>query len=197
MCPLLSYHFTLLLILLLLLVGITSGYVAGTYAKYTSEITPTAGTATVAKWNFDVENNGKAVTVDADLTKTYDANTLVSGKIAPGTEGAFKIELANETSEVGVNYEITIGDITGKPTNLKFYKDAAHTQEISAVNKVTGTLNVGAIATKVDIYWAWEYETDAIATNDPIDTTDGKAAASLTIPVTIVGTQVRPVETTP
>ena len=43
---------SLLVLVLLLLVGITSGYVASTYAKYTSKIENNNGTATVAKWAF-------------------------------------------------------------------------------------------------------------------------------------------------
>ena len=44
----------------------------------------------------------------------------------------------------------------------------------------------------VKIYWKWAYETDAIATNDPIDTGDGEAANTLTIGVDITGVQTEP-----
>ena len=182
------------LIVLLLLVALTSGYVASTYAKYTSEISGKNGSVTVAKWDFDVENGSNAFAKDVDLSKTYTAATLVDGKIAPGTEGAFSIQLTNANSEVGVHYEVTIGTVTGGtlPANLKFYKDAAHSQEIDGTNKVEGTLEPGdSTGTKATVYWAWAYET---ANGDEADTTAGRAASTLTIPVTITGTQVTPVE---
>jgi len=183
---------SLTIIVLLVLVGLTSGYVASTYAKYTSTITGNEGEVTVAKWAFTTDNAAQTLTIDLD--ETYDATTLVNGKIAPGTSGSFNIELTNENTEVGVDFTIALDTITGKPTNLKFYKDSAHTTELTpGTSTITGQLAAeDATGLQVPIYWAWEYETNAIATNDPIDTTDGEAAATLTIGVTITGTQVAP-----
>ena len=186
---------TLLILVLLLLVGITSGYVASTFAKYTSKIEGNEGTATVAKWAFSTDNANQ--TINIALDGTVDPSTLIAGKIAPGTSGSFNIALVNTNTETGVNWTINLKSITNKPTNLKFYKDAAHTTEIAAG---TGTIT-GQLAAKdstglsVPIYWAWAYETDAIATNDPIDTTDGTNANNLTIGVDITGVQTPPSST--
>ena len=188
---------SLIIIILLLAVGVTSSYVASTYAKYTSDLGTKEGTATVAKWNFSSSNGS---TFDIALDGTYDPNTLVSGKIAPGTKGSFNIALSNTGSEVGATYEITIGEGTNIPNNLKFY--TAYTNENTNTpvtsNIITGTLNPNATKT-ITIYWVWAYETgtgNALTTNDSNDTSAGTSAyngnATMTIPVTITGTQVTP-----
>ena len=183
---------SLLVVALLLLVGITSGYVASTYAKYTSQITDNNGTATVAKWAFSTDNPTKTLTIN--FSGTYDASTLVAGKIAPGTSGSFNIALKNTNTETGVDWTIKLNSVTGKPTNLKFYKDSEHTTEITpGTGTITGQLAAGdSTGLSVPIYWAWEYETSQIATNDPLDTTDGEAASALTIGVDITGVQTAP-----
>lgn len=183
---------SLLVVALLLLVGITSGYVASTYAKYTSQIAGNNGTATVAKWAFSTDNPTQTLTIN--FSGTYDPTTLVAGKIAPGTSGSFNIALKNTNTETGVNWTIQLNSITGKPTNLKFYKDSEHTTEITpGTGTITGQLAAkGTTTLTVPIYWAWEYETSQIATNDPLDTTDGEAAKELTIGVDITGVQTQP-----
>ena len=182
---------SLILVVLLVLVGLTTGYVASTYAKYTSTVTG-SGTATVAKWAFSTDNTTQSLTIN--LSPTVDATTLVANKIAPGTSGSFGIQLVNTHSEVGVDFSITIDTITGQPANLKFYKDSSFTTELTpGTSTVTGQLTAGdSTGVTVPIYWKWAYETSDIATNDPIDTTAGETAAQLTIGVTIVGTQTQP-----
>ena len=182
---------SLILIVLLVLVGLTSGYVASTYAKYTSTISGT-GTATVAKWAFSTENGTQ--TIEIELDSTVDPTTLSADRIAPGTAGSFDVVLTNGDTEVGVDFTVMLTSITGKPTNLKFYSDSSYTDELTpGTTTITGQLEAeDATGVTIPIYWQWAYETNAIATNDPIDTTDGEAANDLTIGVTITGTQVAP-----
>lgn len=183
---------SLIMMALLLLVGATCGYVANTYAKYTSKIEDNNGEATVAKWAFDTDNTQQEITVGLD--GTYDATTLVNGKIAPGTQGQFNVALVNTNSEVGVDWTITLNDVANKPDNLKFYKDSSYTTELTpGTSTITGQLTAkDGTGLTVPIYWKWAYETDAIATNDPIDTEDGEAAETLTIGVDITGVQTQP-----
>lgn len=183
---------SLVMMALLLLVGGTFGYVANTYAKYTSKIEDNNGTATVAKWAFTTDNAQQSLTIN--LAETYDPTTLVANKIAPGTAGSFNVAVKNGTSEVGVNWTITLKDVANKPDNLKFYKDSSYTTElVPGTDTITGQLTAGdSTGLSVPIYWKWAYETDAIATNDPIDTDDGEAAESLTIGVDITGVQTAP-----
>ena len=182
----------LLIVVLLLLVGVTCGYVASTYAKYTSQITGNNGSATVAKWAFRTDNTTQTLSIN--FASTYDPTTLESGKIAPGTSGSFNVALVNTNTETGVDWTIKLNSITNAPTNLKFYRDAAHTVAlIPGESTITGQLAAkDSTGLSVPIYWVWEYETSEAATNDPIDTEDGEAADTLSIGVDITGIQTAP-----
>lgn len=168
----------LLVIVLLLLFGVTAGYIAATYAKYAGTFNG-SGTVTVAKWAFEEDN--ASTTFDINLAHTYDVDTLVGGKIAPGTSGSFVIELSNEHSEVGVDYTITLGNTTNQPTNLTF----------SGGGTYTGTLTPGETGKQVTVNWSWPYET---TDGDDEDTADGVAANTMTVNATITGVQVEPTE---
>ena len=185
---------SLLIVALLLLVGITSRYVAGTFAKYAGEIHHNNGTATVAKWNFTTENETQTLTIA--LAETYDASTLVANKIAPGTSGSFDLALTNGTTETGVDFTVKLKSITGAPANLKFYKDQAHTTElVPGTSTITGQLAaMDSTGLTVPIYWAWEFGTSDEVDNETnvADTTAGEAASSLTIGVDIKGVQTAP-----
>lgn len=180
-----------LVIILLMLVAIATAYVGSTYAKYTETVSGD-GTATVAKWDFTTDNAISNLTIN--FTNSYDATTLVAGKIAPGTSGSFAISVKNTNTETGVNFTIALGTVTNIPTNLKFYKDSTFSTQITpGTDTITGQLAAkDGTGLSVPIYWKWEYET---TDGDDEDTTDGKAATVLTIPVTITGTQVPPSST--
>lgn len=185
---------SLMIIVLLLLVGVSTAYVAGTYAKYTSTVNA-SGTVTVAKWAFASDNN--ISTINVNLDQTYHATSLVNGRIAPGTSGSFAIALKNTNSEVAANFDVILGTMTDKPTNLKFYKDSSYTQELvlgdATDGVISGQLAAGdSTGLTVNVYWRWLYETGSgstLVTNDGYDTDDGVAGAALTLPVTIKGTQ--------
>lgn len=183
---------SLLLIVLLVLVGLTSGYVSSTYAKYTSSIEKNSS-ATIAKWSFDEENSDTELIID--FASTYDPATLVENRIAPGTAGSFAISLTNAETETAVDYELSFGTAQGVPTNLKFYDDASYSNEISiASDTLTGTLNAGdSTGVEIKFYWKWAYET---ANGDEADTANGASGGSngtkLVLPVTITGTQTTP-----
>ena len=194
----------IILMLLLVTLGFVSSYAIDTYAKYNSKVEK-GGSATVAKWSFATDN--ATATFEVPLAKTYDASTLTNGKIAPGTEGSFNIALSNVHSEVGVDWTIELKSITNIPTNLKFYKTRTgsgtnespyvYSNEVVPGNATTGKITGQLVAEEsntlnVPIYWKWEYETSSVATNDPLDTTDGEAARTLTIGVDVTGVQVQP-----
>ena len=183
---------SILIVVLLLLVGVTCGYVASTYAKYTSQVTGNNGSATVAKWAFRTDNTTQTLSIN--FASTYDPTTLESGKIAPGTSGSFNVALVNSNTETGVDWTIRLNSVTGKPTNLKFYRDSAHTVAlIPGESTITGQLAAkDSTGLSVPIYWVWEYVTSEAATNDPIDTEDGEAADTLSIGVDITGIQTAP-----
>ena len=174
----------LLVIALLLLFGVTAGYVASTYAKYTGSVEG-SGTVTVAKWAFEDDNSD--VDFDVDLNGTYDADTLIAGRIAPGTTGSFTIELSNENTEVGVDYSIALSN-SNAPANLVFKNGNT---VLGSGDTITGTLTPGETGRQVTVNWEWPYYTSA--SDDAEDTADGEAAESMSITATITGTQVQPV----
>ena len=189
-------------ILLLLIVG-TCCFVGSSFAKYTASISK-SGSVSVAKWNFQSDNSSE--TFDISLDDNYDESTLLSvrtvdGKesklIAPGTSGSFDINLIN-TSEVGVNFNVSLDTINNLPHNIKFYKDASYQTELTpGSSTITGVLTANdSTGVNVTIYWKWLYETgtttDEIIENDAFDTTDGINGSDLTIPVTVKGIQVLP-----
>ena len=188
---------SLLLLILLLLVAIATTFVGRTYAKYTGEVSGD-GAAVVAKWAFETDNDNPTITVD--LSPTAHASTLVANKIAPGTQGSFSVNINNETTETGVDFTVKLGTVTGAPTNIKFYKDNtyASTSEITpGTDTITGQVAaLDSTGVDVTIYWKWAYETgtitNGIATGDAADTSDGEAAASLAVPITITGIQTPP-----
>ncbi len=180
------------LVALLAFLGVVAlGLGAFVYAKYISTVNG-AAEAQVAHWAFRTENNGKTDLIKCEPAKTYDPATLVNGKMAPGTEGKCTIKVRNTESEVGVDYTIVVA-ATGKPTNLKFYEDAAHNTPLAAAG-VTGHLDAGATDPDTNIiYWYWPYETDN-GDGDGIDTSEGEAAGTMAIDFAITGVQVQPAE---
>lgn len=161
------------------------GLGVGVVAKYVSTINK-SGSASVAKWTFRTVNS--AAELKCDPTKTYNEDTLVDGKIAPGTTGTCEIELSNEGGEVGVSYTITPA-VSGKPTNLVLTMGGA---AFNGTTPITGTLTPGETGKKISIDWEWPYNnTDE---NNAIDTSEGEAAGTMSITFSIVGEQVEPTE---
>ena len=167
------------------------------YAKYKTTLTGN-GTATVAKWSFKV--NGQTQTIpDIDLATTMkENNNVVEGKLAPGTEGSFDLNLDATGSEVAIDYNIKLA-VTEKPSNLRFYTDSSYTKEIAStdgVMNVSGVMSLEEIKTiqTKTIYWKWAYQTGTatndIVANDKIDTADSKKSVTMTI--TVTGTQRNP-----
>ena len=164
------------------------GLFAAVYAKYTSKVEKT-GTATVAKWAFTTDNT--AGSVQCKLDETYDPDTLVADRIAPGTSGKCPISVSNANSEVGISYDIKPSTVTGQPANLKFYTDAGHQNELTGATTVHGTLAPNAAAVTTYVYWEWKYQ-DGTDAYDVADTTDGISANTMTMTFDVVGTQLQP-----
>ena len=185
-----------LLFALILGIAILASAVGGTYAKYTEKVEKEAK-ATVAKWAFADDNTTQSNYKFA-VSETYDASTLVNGKIAPGTKGTFEINLVNTNTDTAVGFEILFANMANKPTNFHLYRTTDGSQKgaevkLDGTGKVTGKLAAkDATGLTAKFIWEWAYETAEIAANDVVDTTDGKAAHELTMGVTITGTQIAP-----
>ena len=195
-----------LAVLLLALVLITSSFVGGTLAKYTSE-SQGESTATVAKWSFKVGEGDNKVDITGAETVTFnlfntvkdsngtDNETDVSaGKIAPGTSGSFELKVEN-ASEVSADYKV---DFTVTNTNsvpLEFSTDGINWSTTLA--SITGQkLTAGTGTATETVYWRWVFERGSDdtqkVTNNEADTALGTAANAPTVKITatISATQV-------
>ena len=175
---------------ILLVIALIAVISVGTYAKYFSDLGSKNSTAQVAKWAFETDNASSALTFN--LLGTYNANSLQSGKMAPGTNGSFVVSLANTNSEVGVKYNITF-DTATLPSTIHLYSDSSFTTELSKNNGnyyYEGYLKKAQASKTITVYWRWEYYVST--SQDSTDTGIGEAADSTVVTATITGTQVDP-----
>lgn len=166
----------------------STALMSGTMAKYTTTVTGN-GTATVAKWNFKVNNGTQNFTVNLGDTLNY--SNVATKTIAPGTEGSFDIELDATGSDTAVDYEIAFGNLTNKPENLKFCSDQACGTVIDLTDpdkaKVSGNIGLSNKPVTKTIYWKWAY--------DGSDTAPITGNEKMSFTITVTGTQSTP--TTP
>ena len=186
------------LIILTILAAILLAFIGGqAYAKYVSKVKG-EGIAEVATWKFKV--NGQSEQVEQiNLASTYDNETLVNNKIAPGTSGSFNIIVDATGSEVGINYDITFTEEENKPQNLRFeYNNKEYNSVKELQEDLSGTINANDEdkTRTLNVKWKWDYETGeepgVIADNDKKDTFDGMNIQNYTLDVIVTGTQVEP-----
>lgn len=173
-----------------------SAIIGGTNAKYISRVTGN-GNAQVAKWDFKV--NGQTSSMQTiNLLDTYKEETLVNGRIAPGTEGSFDLVIDAGQSEVGINYSVDLSDNNNKPDNLKFKLGNIWVDDINQLEStLSGIINANDSnrTRTLTVDWKWDYETGdetEINENDQVDTADGIEASNYAINVVVTGTQVQP-----
>lgn len=182
--------------MLLVLVMMTSCFVGGTFAKYTST-TSGSDVATVAKWSFKVGGTEIAATEEKTVTfnlfdtindtgNTADEGDVVDGKIAPGTAGSFLLALEN-SSEVTADYEITLAHVNTSNIPLEYSVDGSTwTSDIASLKIEGDNMAIGGTANQT-IYWRWQYNDVAGLKDDATDTALGIAAqtAAPTVEVTV------------
>ncbi len=199
-------------VLMLALTIITSCFVGGTFAKYTSTTTGSS-TATVAKWSFKVNNAEFAVQPEATLTfnlfdtindtgNTTDEGDVADGRIAPGTAGSFDMIIAN-TSEVNATWTVVLEETNGTDIPLQYSVDGTTWTDSVAelvMTDLTGQSLDMNKSTTVTVYWRWVFDdnTDGAHAkqNDRSDTALGIYAQNndtvptVTITATLTATQV-------
>ena len=188
---------TVLLVICILLAIILSFIGGKTFSKYVSEVKGT-GTAEIANWVFKV--NGKEdVVQNVNLLSTYNNETLINNKVAPGTSGSFNIVVDATGTEVGVDYRIQFLNESEKPQNLIFtYDDQQYTTIQDLEKDLSGTINANDEnkTRTITINWEWQYETgeneNEINQNDKIDTNNAKQLENYTFDIYVTGTQVMP-----
>ena len=152
----------LLVILLISAILCISSFGIATWARYRS-VTGGNIETQIAKWSFKV-NGEEEKFATIDLADTIDFAHVTTDKIAPGTYGAFDLDIDGRGSEVSLDYYIDI-NITDKPTNLKFYSDNTYLTPITITsdNKLylDGELVLtGTMQETRTIYWKWDYRTE-------------------------------------
>lgn len=169
------------ILMLVLLVAMGLGY---TYAKYTNS-REVSGSSATATWSFDgaISNTSNETTKSISLAQTVSKDSVTTGKIAPGTNGTFKIIINAAGSEVDIDYDVLLkGSENNKPSNLYFtcedLVDARETDgslkkyyslaEMLAVDSQTNRSNMsGTIdkdtnntAKEITVNWVWPYESN-------------------------------------
>lgn len=204
-------------LLLLVLTLVTSCFVGGTFAKYTTRAEG-SDTARVAKWGVEITANGatfanKYATDTGNVVGTI-ANSVVSADkvIAPGTKGNMVGMTITGTPEVAVsvnyaaNFKVegwTVDDKFYCPLQIKVgstmidgvkfnnavaFENAVNT-EISTYNKnyAAGTDLSTASVTTPSVSWEWPFSVD-----DTKDTALGNLpiAPNVSLEVTTTVTQI-------
>ena len=178
----------IMLLIMLLLTG-AGGY---TYARYISQEKGN-GSAEIAKWAFKIDKGG-AETKTIKLTNTVSKDTLVNGKIAPGTSGEFKIILDARDSEVGVDYTVRFMNEKNKPTNVVFSYMGEKYKSLTKIGDIIGTIKPTGDKTQViTISWEWPYQTGDTGQlqqiNDDTDTREANTISEYTFDLVAIGTQ--------
>lgn len=180
----------------LVAIGVST-FIGITHSKYTNKITGN-GETEIAKWNF-VVNEATEQMETIKLADTYNKDTLINGRIAPGTSGSFDLVIDATDAEVGVKYKVDFEDETNKPSNLKFkYNDMIFDEIEDYEDVFTGIIDADDTnkTRTLTVDWEWAYETtdndNTLEENDKTDTTEGLEALDYSFNITVTGTQVIP-----
>ena len=187
-----------IILLLAILIALVLSFIGGqTFSKYITEVRG-EGIAQVERWSFKVNGQDEEVQT-INLASTCNNETLIDNKIAPGTEGTFKIVVDGTGSDVGINYTIKFENESTKPQNLKFiYNEKEYNSITELQEDLKGTINANdQEKTKtLNIKWKWAYEigsnAEEIKANDQIDTQNAIDINNYTFNVIVSGTQVMP-----
>lgn len=180
---------TLCAMLIMLLITGAGGY---TYAKYMTQESG-VGSAEIAKWSFKIAKDGEEIK-KVKLTDTVEKDTLVNGKIAPGTSGYIDIELDATGAEVGIDYIVQFSDEINKPTNIKFLYSGSWYTSLAEIGEIKGKIKLGEEQkARISIKWTWIYESgttnDEREKSDEIDTNTGISALDYSFKINAKGLQ--------
>lgn len=192
----LKHKILILYITAILVISLLTGVL---YAKYITTINAN-GSLPVGRWVFKVngseDENIGAISLGRN---NYTAETLANGNLAPGTEGAFVINIDATGIATGVEYNVDFKNIINKPTNMYFkINDNIYYDFDSLSNALSGVIYpYDTNKTKnIVINWAWDYETKnngmTVDYNNEIDTSEGKQAKTFSFDITVTGTQILP-----
>ena len=180
------------IIAMLMLLTICLYFVSGTYARYTSSVSGNT-TVEVAKWAVAFKNGSNELSEGFNLNFTVADNAnVVSGKIAPQTTATATIMVDLTGTEVAVDYEVSVNasnltgvfgasaeDVKVTTTANGVTAEAEDGGTIALIDNAAFTESNGKVEITVTLTWT---NNDNHNTSD---TTVGKAAGSLQLPVTL------------
>lgn len=162
-----------LLLIMLVIIGI-GGF---TYAKYIAQETG-SGSATIADWSFKIEKDAGQQVKTVNLADSAERDSVVNGKIAPGTSGSFRVTLDSTGADVTTRYNLRFFGENNKPENLFFTYDGKKYNSLAEIGVIGGFIGHQETDRKVSliIKWEWPYETGTTeeekSKNNQIDTQD-------------------------
>ena len=143
--------------------------------------------------SFQIDKNGEQ-TKNVTLRNTVSKQTLVNGKIAPGTSGEFSITLDATGSEVGVDYTLSFVDEINKPENIIFTYNGKEYKSLNEIGSIKGNIGTKNDRTAtILIKWTWLYQTGSTdiekAENDIKDTKAGTSLLDYSFNIIAKGVQ--------
>lgn len=176
--------FTVLLIIVLLVVAFIGG---NSFGKYRSEDYKSLY-ANVAYWHITEDflvNGRSSMSGNIELSDTCLPETLVNGRIAPGTSGTFGVRLDARGTETGVDYIIRIDNTSDLrlPKNVIFRCTSRNFVEPDGdlLSGLHGSIPANAPQegkmVDIEIEWVWAYDSPDYYDSylyDRQDTLDGE-----------------------
>ena len=139
-----KYYKKIFIIVLCLLTMFTVYKIVKTYSLFESNISSTKN-IDVSAWNITVNNQDivSGVSHDFNITSDYifiprNVN-VVSGKIAPGSRGAFSISIEPEDTQVSIRYDIEIDESQIESIPFTIYDVSSRDVEIIKTGEYTYT----------------------------------------------------------
>ena len=121
---------------------------------------------------------------NVNLSNTINKNSLIDGKIAPGTSGSFEISLETNNN---IKYQLKFKSKNDKPQNLNFQikgKDKKYKTLEEMSNELYGNIKNKKTIT---INWQWEFEKSKIQNIQ--DTKDGEKLVEYNFTIYAIGYQ--------
>jgi len=156
------------LIAAVLLIGV------GTFAYFRRQvggnITGTAGNLVLKVNEVDAAASG---TLSFAIKRSETENFVM-----PGDSGSFdvNVDVSGSSSDVEISLAITDAEL---PTNMKFYADSAHTQELT--NKTYTIAKSANMTQSITVYWYWNGD---VSDEDDSDFINVPLSANITVTAT-------------
>lgn len=181
---------SVMVIIALMLVVLGGYFVAGTYAKYTSEVSGTSN-ASIAGWKWTIGNEDLKNIIDTKESKyslslfdtIYEEDTKTSeehvsaNNIAPGTGGSFTISIANKSQvDATYKYDLSIENNLNAKLQFKVGENGEWTSDIAMLSKTETDIAKETGTDNATIYWKWAYNESE--SQDELDTQAGLNAGA-------------------